>query len=59
VKVATVRVLVVGDEDDIRALLGRFLEIANDGLWVAAKAAGGDEALRCWREQRPEVVLLD
>jgi hypothetical protein len=34
VEVATVRVLVVDDEDDIRALLRSFIEIANDGLSV-------------------------
>jgi DNA-binding NarL/FixJ family response regulator len=52
-------VLIVVDEDDMRALLRNLIEIANDGLSVAGEAADGEEAVRQWREQRPEVVLLD
>ena len=54
-----VRVLIVDDEDDMRALLRNLIEIANDGLSVAAEAADGDQALRCWREAEPDVVVLD
>lgn len=53
------RVLIVDDEDDMRALLREMITIANDGLSVAGEAVDGDEALRRWREDRPDVVLLD
>ena len=51
--------MIVDDEDDMRALLRNLIEIANDGLSVAAEAADGDQALRCWREAEPDVVVLD
>lgn len=53
------RVLIVDDEDDMRALLREMIQIANEGLSVAGEAVDGDEALRRWREDRPDVVLLD
>ena len=53
------RVLIVDDEDDMRALIRSHIEIANHGLSVAGVASDGDEALRRWREDRPDVVLLD
>ena len=54
-----IRVLIVDDEDDMRALMRSLIEIANDGLRVAGEAEDGDQALRRWREDRPDVVLLD
>ena len=51
--------MIVDDEEDMRALLRSLIEVANEGLKVADEAADGDEALRRWREHRPEVVLLD
>ena len=53
------RVLIVDDEDDMRALLRELIRVANDGLSVAGEAADGDAALRYWRQDRPDVVLLD
>ena len=53
------RVLIVDDEDDMRALLRGMIQLANDGLSVAGEATDGDDALRRWREQRPDVVLMD
>ena len=53
------RVLIVDDEDDMRALLRNLIELANEGLSVAGEAADGDEALERWREEQPDVVLLD
>ncbi|HMC67934.1 MAG TPA: response regulator transcription factor [Mycobacteriales bacterium] len=53
------RVLIVDDEDDMRALLRELIQLANDGLSVAAEATDGDDALRKWREDRPDVVLMD
>lgn len=52
-------VLIVDDEPDMRALLRAMIEIANEGLSVADEAADGETALRAWRSQQPEVVLLD
>lgn len=57
--VAKLRVLIVDDEEDIRVLLREQITLANDGLSVAGEATSGHEALRRWREERPEVVLLD
>ncbi|MBV9039409.1 MAG: response regulator transcription factor [Acidimicrobiia bacterium] len=53
------RVLIVDDEDDMRALMDSLITMADHGLSVAGTAADGDEALRQWREEKPDVVLLD
>lgn len=52
-------VLIVDDEEDMRVLVRSLIEIANHGLAVTGEAANGDEALRRWRDEKPEVVLLD
>jgi YesN/AraC family two-component response regulator len=56
---AATGVLIVDDEEDMRALLRSTIEIANEGLHVAGEAADGDEAIVQWREKRPEIVVLD
>jgi YesN/AraC family two-component response regulator len=56
---AATGVLIVDDEEDMRALLRSTIEIANEGLHVTGEAADGDEAIVQWREKRPEVVVLD
>ena len=56
---AETRVLVVDDDADMRDLLRNAIEFANSGLSVSGVAEDGDDALTQWREQRPEVVLLD
>ncbi|MBV8985377.1 MAG: response regulator transcription factor [Acidimicrobiia bacterium] len=53
------RVLIVDDKDDMRALMDSLITMANEGLSVVGTAADGDEALRRWREDDPDVVLLD
>jgi DNA-binding NarL/FixJ family response regulator len=53
------RILIVDDEDDMRSLLRNLIELANEGLAVVGEAADGDEALERFREERPEVVLID
>jgi len=53
------RVLIVDDEDDMRALVRATIEIADQGLSVAAEADDGETAVKTWREERPEVVVLD
>ncbi len=50
------RILVVDDEAGIRAALRQLLEY--EGYQVLA-AAGGDEGLDLYREERPHLVLLD
>ena len=54
-----VRVLIVDDEEDMRALVRATIEIADQGLSVAAEADDGDAAVTTWREERPEVVVMD
>ena len=56
---AGLRVLIVDDEEDMRALLRNLITLANEGLSVVGEAANGSDALERWREARPEVVLLD
>ena len=53
------RVLIVDDEDDMRALVRATIEIANEGLKVFGEAADGESAVSIIREERPEVVVLD
>ena len=53
------RVVIVDDEDDMRALVRATIEIANDGLTVTAEASDGETAVSIVREERPEVVVLD
>ena len=53
------RVLIVDDEDDMRALVRATIEIANKGLTVAGEASDGETAMSFVRETRPEVVVLD
>jgi YesN/AraC family two-component response regulator len=57
--VTSLGVLIVDDEEDMRVLVRNLIKVANHGLSVAGEAADGDEALRRWRDQSPEVVLLD
>jgi CheY-like chemotaxis protein len=53
------RALIVDDEEDMRFLVRAVIEAANHGLAVAGEAANGTEAIERWREDRPEVVVLD
>lgn len=53
------RALIVDDEEDMRFLVRAVIEAANHGLSVSGEAADGAEALVRWREERPEVVVLD
>lgn len=50
-------VLIVDDQPDIRFLLRRMVEQA--GWYVAAEAASGEETLDCYRELKPDVIVLD
>lgn len=53
------RVVIVDDEEDMRALVRATIEIANGGLEVAGEAADGDTAVSIVREKRPQVVVID
>ena len=53
------RVLIVDDEDDMRALVRATIELANEGLRVAGEASDGETAVSIVREEHPEVVVLD
>ena len=53
------RVLIVDDEEDMRALVRATIEIADEGLSVAAEATDGEDAVSKWRAERPEVVVMD
>ena len=57
--VKEVRVLIVDDEDDMRALVRATLELADDHLHVAGEAVDGEDAVAQWREARPDVVVVD
>ncbi|MCD6362290.1 MAG: response regulator [Armatimonadetes bacterium] len=50
------RILCVDDDPATRALLKRALEAAG---YEVIPATGGDEAIRIWEEQRPQIVITD
>jgi len=50
-------VLIVDDEPDIRFLLRRMAEQAE--WYVAGEAASGQEALDCYWDLKPDVIVLD
>jgi CheY-like chemotaxis protein len=51
------RILVVDDEDDIRAI-GQ-ISLSHVGGWQVLLAANGEEALRIAAAERPDAILLD
>jgi YesN/AraC family two-component response regulator len=57
--VSEMRVLIVDDEEDMRALVRATIEIANEGLQVTAEAADGETAVNIVRTEHPQVVVLD
>jgi len=57
--VSEMRVLIVDDEDDMRALVRATIEIANEGLKVAGEAKSGESAVEIVRSEHPQVVVLD
>ncbi|BCL75825.1 fused response regulator/phosphatase [Jeongeupia sp. HS-3] len=50
------RILVVDDTEAVLLLISRFVEALGH---VAIPARDGAEAIRIWREERPELVLMD
>jgi two-component system KDP operon response regulator KdpE len=53
-----VKVLVVDDEPDVRALVATALEMATPDVELS-EAGDGDEALRVMRSRPPDIVILD
>ncbi len=53
------RVLVVDDEEDMRALVKATIDLTDAGLSVAGEAVDGADAIAKWHDIRPDVVLLD
>jgi len=51
-------VLIVDDEPDVRFLISRLVEGLGE-LSLVGEAASGQEAITCWRDLRPEVIVLD
>ena len=56
---APLRVLIVDDEEDMRALVRAMIEVADQGLSVAGEAPDGEAAVGLCREVHPQLVLLD
>jgi DNA-binding NarL/FixJ family response regulator len=54
-----IRVLIVDDDADIRGLLRATIAIAGEGLRVVGEAVDGLDGLTKWRDERPDVVVLD
>src|SRR5689334_22822691 len=55
---ATIRVLIVDDQELIREGLGELISRCAD-ITVVGKASGGAEALAMFREHEPDVTLVD
>ncbi|HEV8633373.1 MAG TPA: response regulator [Chloroflexota bacterium] len=53
---ATLRVLIVDDQDLLRQLCGRILETCGHRV---LEATTGAQAIRLYQEERPDAVLLD
>jgi DNA-binding NarL/FixJ family response regulator len=56
---SAVRVLIVDDDADIRALLRATIAIAGQDLEVVDEAVDGPDGVRKWRDERPDVIVLD
>ncbi|MCU1488355.1 MAG: regulatory protein [Actinomycetia bacterium] len=53
------RALIVDDDDDVRVLVHLIIDMADNGVEVVAEASSAAEGLDRWREERPEVIVLD
>ena len=53
------RALVVDDDEDMRDLIRTFIDRSAANVRVSAVASDGDEALKLWRDDKPDVVVLD
>jgi DNA-binding NarL/FixJ family response regulator len=55
----TIRLLVVDDSEAVRTLVRCVVELADVPMEVVAEAASAADAVAAWRQERPDVVLLD
>jgi DNA-binding NarL/FixJ family response regulator len=55
---APIRTVIVDDEADMRLLIGTTLAL-DSGIEIAGEAVDGPGGLACWRDVRPDVVVLD
>jgi CheY-like chemotaxis protein len=51
--------LIVDDQADIRLLIRRLIEIADEDVFVSGEAASGREAIERADELAPDVIVLD
>ena len=51
------RALIVEDNEEMRSLVSLTMQLA--GIDVAGEAATGGAGVRGWREQRPDLVIVD
>jgi two-component system, chemotaxis family, chemotaxis protein CheY len=52
-------VLIVDHDPDIRFLERMVLKLADRGFTVVGEAASGEEAIDCWRDLHPDVIVLE
>lgn len=50
------KILIVDDEPNIREVCSRYLELEG---YKAIAASDGEEAIRLWREEDPDLIVLD
>ena len=55
----SIRALIVDDEEGMRTLASLVIQLAENGVVVAAQASSPDEAVAQWRATRPDVIVLD
>jgi len=51
--------VIVDDEPDTRFVVRHAVEGPDDAIAVVGEASSGDEAMECWRELHPDVIVLD
>ena len=54
-----IEALIVDDQEDIRLLIRRIIDVADAGVCVSGEAATGREAIECVEELDPAVIVLD
>lgn len=52
----TTTILIVEDDNDLRPVLAQYLRTEG---YAIHEAAGGEQALQLWRQERPHLILLD
>ncbi len=55
-RIQSIRILIIDDDDGLRAVLHRMLQSGN---YNVLEAADGKSGLQIWKEQQPEIVITD